>query len=357
MITIETHIISVIKSIKSKMQRADESTISDYTLRNFETYVSKSDIVERIEILLKYNTIINKQFNGKISYKINEKDTTYHVDLQNTNESNNNTDNTSGSNVNNNLEFLNSPASPMQLATPLLTTKHCDSEIIAFKEQTERHNIEIQALKAFFKEQGYILKKSFEELANPVNNNESLISELNDQLKYLKEHNKNKTEIIKVLTENIDKHLLSHVKFVTISNSKIRNSCETRNDSLRSPNRFQIFASANTDNCDKLVANEIVNIQSSNNTFQGHPLQILEKTTSSTTANEPPLDINQTNTAFHNSNHHNGNDTTRKTRKIRTDRNNPRKNNSFNKESTNNDQNVKPKGIIAIVGDSMAKNI
>ena len=34
--------------------------------------------------------------------------------------------------------FLNSPTSPMQLTTPLLTTKHCDSEIIALKEQTER---------------------------------------------------------------------------------------------------------------------------------------------------------------------------------------------------------------------------
>ena len=46
----------------------------------------------------------------------------------------------------------------MQLTTPLLTTKHCDSEIIALKEQTERQNIEIQALKAFFKEQAYISK-------------------------------------------------------------------------------------------------------------------------------------------------------------------------------------------------------
>ena len=117
----------------------------------------------------------------------------------------------------------------MQLTTPLLTTKHCDSEIIALKEQTERQNIEIQALKAFFKEQVYILKKSLEELANPVNNNESLISELNDQLKYLKEDNKNKTEIIKVLTENIDKHLLSPT--VTISNRKKRNSSETISDS------------------------------------------------------------------------------------------------------------------------------
>ena len=41
----------------------------------------------------------------------------------------------------------------MQLTTTLLITKHCDSEIIALKEQAERHNIEIQALKAFFKEQ------------------------------------------------------------------------------------------------------------------------------------------------------------------------------------------------------------
>ena len=273
------------------------------------------------------------------------------MDLQSTNESNNNTDNTSDSNVNNNLEFLNSPTSPVQLTTPLLTTKHCDSEIIALKEQTERQNIEIQALKAFFKEQVYILKKLLEELANPVNNNESLISELNDQLKYLKEDNKNKTEIIKVLTENIDKHLLSHEEFVTISNRKKRNSSETRNDSLRSPNRFQILASANTDNCDKLIANENVNIQSSNNTFEGHPPQILENTPSSTTANEPPSDINQTNTATHNSNHYNGNDTTRKTSNIRTDRNNLQENNSFNKESTKNDQKFKPKRTIAIVGD------
>ena len=60
------------------------------------------------------------------------------MDLQSTNESNNNIDNTSESNVNNNLEFLNSPTSPMQLTTPLLITKHCDSEIITLKEQAER---------------------------------------------------------------------------------------------------------------------------------------------------------------------------------------------------------------------------
>ena len=149
----------------------------------------------------------------------------------------------------------------MQLTTPLLTTKNCDSEIIALKEQTETHNIEIQALKAFFKEQVNILKKSLEELANPVNNNESRISELSDQLEYLKEDNQNKTEIIKVLTENIDnKYLLSHEDFITISKRKKRNSSETRNDSQRSPNRFQILASANTGNCDQLIANENLNV-------------------------------------------------------------------------------------------------
>ena len=73
------------------------------------------------------------------------------------------------------------------------------------------------------------MKNLIEELANLFNNNESLISELNDQLKYLKEDNKNKTEIIKVLTENIDKHLLSPT--VTISNRKKRNSSETISDS------------------------------------------------------------------------------------------------------------------------------
>ena len=114
------------------------------------------------------------------------------MDLKSTNESNNNTDNTSDSNFNNNLEYLNSPTSRMQLTTPLLTTKHYDPEIIALKEQTQRQNIEIEALKVFFKEQVYILKKTLEELANPVNNNESLVSELNDQLKYLKEDNKTK---------------------------------------------------------------------------------------------------------------------------------------------------------------------
>ena len=88
----------------------------------------------------------------------------------------------------------------MQLTTPLLITKHYDYKTIALKEQTERKNIEIEALKALFKEQVYILKKSLEELANPVNNNESLISELNDQLKYLKK-DKNKTEIISLNRE------------------------------------------------------------------------------------------------------------------------------------------------------------
>ena len=112
--------------------------------KNFETNVSKSDIVERIEILLKNNFIVNKQFNGKTSYKINEKETFYHDALESTNDSNNNnTDHTSDSNVDNNLEFLNSSTSPMQLTTPLLITKLCDSKIGALKEQVERQNIEI----------------------------------------------------------------------------------------------------------------------------------------------------------------------------------------------------------------------
>ena len=93
----------------------------------------------------------------------------------------------------------------MQITAPLLITKYCDSEIVALKEQVERQNIEIQALKVFFKEQV------------------SIIIELNDQLKYLKEENKNKTEIMKVLTENIDKHLPSYEEFVIISNRKKRN--------------------------------------------------------------------------------------------------------------------------------------
>ena len=63
MTTIEKYIISSLNSIKSKKQRADESSISEYVLKNFETSVNKNDIVERIVTLLKNNTIINKQFN------------------------------------------------------------------------------------------------------------------------------------------------------------------------------------------------------------------------------------------------------------------------------------------------------
>ena len=144
------------------------------------------------------------------------------------------------------------------------------------------------------------MKNLIEELANLFNNNESLISELNDQLKYLKEYNKNRTEIIKVLTENIDKHLPLHGEFVNISNRIKRNSSKTINDPLRSPNRFQILASVNTENCDKLIANENANTQSSNKTFQGHPSQIIENTPSSPTTNEPPSDINQIHTATQN---------------------------------------------------------
>ena len=63
MTTIEKYIILSINSIKSKKQRVDESSISEYVLKNFETNVNKNDIVERIVTLLKNNTIINKQFN------------------------------------------------------------------------------------------------------------------------------------------------------------------------------------------------------------------------------------------------------------------------------------------------------
>ena len=56
----------------------------------------------------------------------------------------------------------------MQLTTSLLTTKHCDSEKVAHMEQIESQNIEIQALKAFFKEQIYILKKSLDELSKSI---------------------------------------------------------------------------------------------------------------------------------------------------------------------------------------------
>ena len=67
MATIEKYVTSAINSVKSKKERADESSISEYILKNFEANLRKSDIVERIEILLKNNTIINKQFNGNTS--------------------------------------------------------------------------------------------------------------------------------------------------------------------------------------------------------------------------------------------------------------------------------------------------
>ena len=59
MTTIEKYIISAINSIKSKKQRADESSISEYILKKFEANVSKSDIVERIEILLKKKKLLS----------------------------------------------------------------------------------------------------------------------------------------------------------------------------------------------------------------------------------------------------------------------------------------------------------
>ena len=106
-----------------------------------------------------------------------------------------------------------------------------------------------------------------------------------------------------------------------------------------------------------MKANKNANIQSSNSKFQRHPPQILENIPSSPIANVPLSGINQTNTATQNSNHNNGNDITRKTSHIRTDTNNLRKNNSFNKESTKNEQKFKQKRTIAIVGNSIFKNI
>ena len=85
------------------------------------------------------------------------------------------------------------------------------------------------------------MKKLLEEIANPVNNNEWFTSELNGELKYLKDDNKSKTEIIKVLTENIDKHLPSHEEFVTIVRKKNQNSSETRRDALRSQFFFRFL--------------------------------------------------------------------------------------------------------------------
>ena len=85
------------------------------------------------------------------------------------------------------------------------------------------------------------MKKLLEELANPVNNNESFTSKLNGELKYLKDDNKSTAEIIKILTENIGKHLPSHEEFITISSKKNQNSSETRHDSLRSQFFFGFF--------------------------------------------------------------------------------------------------------------------
>ena len=78
-----------------------------------------------------------------------------------------------------------------------------------------------------------------------------------------------------------------------------------------------------------MIANEIEKTQSSNTTFQGYPPQILENTTSSPTANEPPSDINQTNMATQNINHENGNYIKRKASNTRTGRDNLLKNNSL----------------------------
>ena len=51
-------------------------------------------------------------------------------------------------------------------------------------------------------------------------------------------------------------------------------------------------------NIHKKKKNENTNTQSSNNTFQGHPTQVLENTPSSPAVNEPPSDMNRTDCMF-----------------------------------------------------------
>ena len=117
------------------------------------------------------------------------------------------------------------------ISTPSIPSNQINGSKIANLE------IEITALT----EHIFILKESIEKIndTSPVDRNEPRIKGLAGRIRYLKEDNKNKIFVMKLLLETFDKHFASSNNFVTVCNRNKSNTEYVKTSLIPSPNQFK----------------------------------------------------------------------------------------------------------------------
>ena len=192
---IDDAIFSIILQIRKNNNRADVNSIHKHIIKivDFED-VTKEYLDERIHTLITDGKIINKINRNADSYYVNERD----IESILPNDSN--------------TSFI----SEKSFCTPVISIPdsigetpsigHNQSPQISKKEihsNTDELRAEMIALKSFVVDQIYLLKKRSNERENSTSDDTKiLISNLTDQIEFLKNKLRSKDTIIKLILEN-----------------------------------------------------------------------------------------------------------------------------------------------------------
>ena len=202
--------------------------------------------------------------------------------------------------------------------------ENCDADITDLKIV----KAELSALKMFVVEQIYLVKQ---QLGIPKNaeceqNNEILITSLNEQINYLKEENKIKTSIIQSLINQINKN---------------NNSYDTNNNSNNNSHSFS-NSNNNFSNIHNSDPNSLKNLNGNNNNNNNNNTNNFNNTSNNSNNSNSNSNNNNSNKNNNNNNSNNNNNTNNNSSSNNNnsnDKNNNNHNNSNNNNNNNNSDN------------------
>ena len=212
--------------------------------------------------------------------------------------------------------------------------ENCDADITDIKIV----KAELSALKMFVVEQIYLVKQQLGILKNAEceQNNEILITSLNEQINYLKEENKIKTSIIQSLINQINKNNNNLSTACNKANDFNNNSYDTNNNSN---NNSHSFSNSNNhfSNIHNSDPNSLKNHNgnNNNNNNNNNTNNFNNTSNNSNNSNNNSNNNNSNNNNNNNSNNNNSNDKNNNNHN-NSNNNNNNNNNSDNKYNNNN---------------------
>ena len=212
--------------------------------------------------------------------------------------------------------------------------ENCDADITDLKIV----KAELSAMKMFVAEQIYLVKQ---QLGIPKNaeceqNNEILITSLNEQINYLKEENKIKTSIIQSLINQINKNNNNLSTTCNKVNDFNNNSYDTNNNSNNNSHSFS-NSNNNFSNIHNSDPNSLKNHNGNNNNNNNNTTNNFNNT--SNNSNNSNNNSNNNNSNKNNNNNNSNNNNTNNNNSSSNNNNSNDKNNNNHNNSNNNNNN------------------